>query len=94
MVEFNELGQGYFTFKEFEENDIVKSFFDGYASKKVADAYKKRLYEVIEKHSRFNKYVHLDFITKISWNQEDYVFQVYYGTRDWYHYDHVKGEWF
>lgn len=93
MVKFNENGQGFFTFQEFEENKIVNEFFSNYESEKVATYYKKQLYKIVGYHSKFNKNVSLNSIKRINWVHEKYYFIVFYED-DYYHYDFTRMEWF
>lgn len=93
MVAFNESGQGYFIFSEFENNEVVGEFFDTFFSAKVANTFKERLFNVLNLHSKFLNHVRLDNIKSIDWNSTDRVFEVRFFEGDWYHYT-LDGKWY
>lgn len=95
MIAFNEYGQGYFTFDEFFNLDVVQDLHKKFAPSH-ADKAVKSLYNAYKNHLNslgFNerkKYA-LNQIKKVIFKNN--VFVMHYKNNDFYHYT-VGGDWY
>lgn len=95
MVAFNEYGQGYFTFEEFYELDVVqkvlKQFVPEQRDKAVNYLFKTYKMHLSSMGTEMRKKHTLNQIKQITF--KDNMFQVYYKNGNWYNYT-LAGEWY
>lgn len=78
MINYNETGQGYFTFEEFMENDVIKEFANGFELERVKRIYLNKVYKTIFNFAFESDYSLCD-ITAIEWDCEIGTYKIIYG---------------